>query len=362
MTHSIMALSLRRSSAARTVVGLDIEPGRIVAAQVSVNGSVKLERVAAIDLAAGIVRDGEIVDIPGVAAALRELWAQQAGRHGLGQEVRVGVANAKIVVRTIDIPPVTEPAEIDAAVRQLAADELPMPLESAVLDYVPIGIVDTPIGPRQRVVVTAARREMIESVLAAVTAAGLKPRGIDLSAFAMIRILGGGQLDSALYLSVGGVTNLAVVVDGVCTFARVSGVSIESMAIELAQRCELTLEHARMWINHVGLERDVAEIDGDEEIIAGTRVILAEGARRLASDVRQSLEYHQSLTVAAVEFERTILTGSGTSVAGFAEALSTQLAMPVETRSVARGSDLVSVDALAGATIAAGLAIEQVPS
>jgi len=362
MTHSIMALSLRRTSAARPVVGLDIEPGRIVAAQVSVNGSVRLERVAGIDLAPGIVRDGEIIDVAAVAAALKQLWAQQPGRHRLGQEVRVGVANSKIVVRTIDVPPVTERAEIDAAVRQLAADELPMPMESAVLDYVPIGLVDTPTGPRQRVVVTAARREMIESVLAAVTAAGLKPRGIDLSAFAMIRILGGGQLDSALYLSVGGVTNLAVVVDGVCTFARVSGVGIESMAIQLAERCDLTLEHARMWLNHVGLERDLADIDGDAEIIAATRAILAEGVRRLASDVRQSLEYHQSQTVAAVDFERTILTGSGASVAGFAEALSAQLAMPVEMRSVARGSDLVSIDALPGATIAAGLAIEQVPS
>ena len=30
--------------------------------------------------------------------------------------------------------------------RQVAADELPMPLESAVLDYEPIGIVETPQG------------------------------------------------------------------------------------------------------------------------------------------------------------------------------------------------------------------------
>jgi len=362
MTHSIMALSLRRTSVTRPVVGLDIEPGRIVAAQVSVNGSVKLERVAAVDLAAGIVRDGEIVDVPDVTAALKRLWGQQTGRHRLGQEVRVGVANAKVVVRMLDVPPVTERAQIDAAVRQLAADELPMPMESAVLDYVPIGIVETPTGPRQRVVVTAARREMIESVLAAVTAAGLKPRGIDPSAFAMIRILGRGQLDSALYLSVGGVTNLAVVVDGVCTFARVSGAGIESVAIELAERRDLTLEHARMWLHHVGLERDLANVDGDEEIVADCRAILGECVRRLASDVRQSLEFHQSQAVTAVDFERTILTGSGAAVPGFAEALSTRLGMPVETRSVAGGSDLISATDLAGATIAAGLAVEQVPA
>jgi type IV pilus assembly protein PilM len=362
MPGSTMALNLRKTSAPRPIVGLDIEPGRIVAAEVSVNGSIKLERAAGIDLAAGAVRDGEIIDVAEVTAALKRLWGQYSGRHKLGQEVRVGVANAKIVVRTIDVPPVTDPAEIDAAVRQLAADELPMPMESAVLDYVPVGIVETPTGLRQRVVVAAARREMIDSVLAAVTAAGLKPRGIDLSAFAMIRILGRGQRDSALYLSVGGVANLAVVVDGVCTFARVSGVGIESMALELAARRDLTLDHARMWLHHVGLERDLADIDGDVEIVADTRAILLDCTRRLANDVRQSLEFHQHQTVAAVDFERAILTGSATSLAGFAEALSTRLAMPVETRSVARGNELVSVEDLAGATIAAGLAVEQVPA
>jgi type IV pilus assembly protein PilM len=360
MTHSIMALSLRRTSAARPVIGLDIEPGRIVAAQVSVNGSVRLERVASVELAAGVVRDGEIIDIAEVTAALKRLWARQTGRHRLSHEVRVGVANAKIVVRTIDVPPVTERSEIDAAVRQLAADELPMPMESAMLDYVPVGIVETPTGPRLRVVVTAARREMIESVLAAVTAAGLKPRGIDLSAFAMIRILGRGQLDSALYLSVGGVTNLAVVVDGVCTFARVSGVGMESMAIDLAARRDLTLEHARLWLTHVGLERDLAEIDGDEEIVADSRSILVQGARRLASDVRQSFEFHLSQTVSPFDFERTILTGSAASVPGFADALAVELAMQVETRSVEAGNDLAADADLAGATIAAGLAVEQV--
>ena len=170
--------------------------------------------------------------------------------------MRVGVANAKIVVRSVDIPPLTDSAQIEAAVRQIAADELPMPLESAVLDYEPIGIVETSAGPRLRVVVIAARREMVESVLAAVTGAGLKPRGVDLSAFAMIRALGGGRADSALYLSVGGMANLAVVVDGVCLFTRVTGAGLEGMGIELAERRSLTLEHARMWLRHVGFEDD----------------------------------------------------------------------------------------------------------
>ena len=79
--------------------------------------------------------------------------------------------------------------ELAAAVRFQAQDQLPMPLEHAVLDYQPLDVVTDETGRRQRVLLVAARREMVERVLAALRGAGLKPEGIDLSAFAMVRAL-----------------------------------------------------------------------------------------------------------------------------------------------------------------------------
>lgn len=352
-----MGHSLRKPSRARTIVGLDIEPGRVTAAEVSVNGTIELTRAATIDLPVGAVRDGEVVDVVAVSTALKQLWSEH---DGLGRDVRIGVANAKIVVRQVDVPPVTDPAEIDAVVRQVAADELPMPMESAVLDFEPLGIVVTPNGPRQRVVLIAARREMVQAVLSAVVGAGLKPRGVDLSAFAMIRVLGDGRPDSALYLSIGGVANLAVVVGGVCTFTRVTGAGIEGMSIELAERRTLTLEHARRWLRHVGLERPIAEIDGDQEIIAAARTVLSDGTRRLATEVRASLEFHANHTLAGAELTSAVLTGAAVGVPGFADAFSRELGMPVQERSVAARADVATTIELAGMTIAAGLAVEEV--
>jgi type IV pilus assembly protein PilM len=284
------------------------------------------------------------------------MWAEH---KGLGRHVRIGVANAKIVVRTIDLPPITDPAQIDSAVRHIAADELPMPMESAVFDYRALGIVESPNGPRQRVVLVAARKEMVEAVLAAATGAGLKPAGVDLSAFAMIRILGGGRADSALYLSVGGLANLAVVDHGVCVFTRVTGAGLEGMAIDLAARRSLTLDHARMWLRHVGLDGSVDSIDGDPEIVADARRILTDGTRRLASEVRASLEFH-STQAGASDVERAVLTGSAVGVPGFAETLAMELGMPVDTRSVAAAEGVADEQQLAGMTIAAGLALEEV--
>jgi len=277
--------------------------------------------------------------------------------------VRIGVANAKIIVRTVDIPPVTDLAQIDAAVRQIAADELPMPMDSAVLDYEPLGIVDTANGPRQRVVLVAARKEMVEAVLAAAVGAGLKPRGVDLSAFAMIRVLGGGRPDSALYLSVGGLTNLAVVVDGICLFTRVTGAGLEGMSIELAERRSLTLEDARDCLRHVGFDPDFFDTDRDPAIIAEARKILVDGTRRLASEVRASLEFHRTQAVSdGADVERAVLTGAAVAVPGFAEALAAELGIPVQTRSVSSATDVAEDSALAGMTVAAGLAVAEVPA
>src|SRR5437764_12961310 len=107
----------------------------------------------------------------------------------------------------------------------------------AVVEPRVLGTVDTPEGPRTRVLVVAARRDMIDRLLDAIRRAGLKPEGVDLSAFAMIRALHQqGRSGSTLYVSVGGMTNLAVGVDTTCVFTRVVALGTESMAGELAER------------------------------------------------------------------------------------------------------------------------------
>ena len=88
-----------------------------------------------------------------------------------------------------------------------------MPMDEAVIDWQSLGTVQTASGqPRTRVVVVAVRREMVDRLVAASREAGLKLEGIDLSAFGMVRALAGGRkADGAvLYVSVGGLTNVAV--------------------------------------------------------------------------------------------------------------------------------------------------------
>jgi type IV pilus assembly protein PilM len=336
----------------KTIVGLDIEPGSIAAVQVATADGLTVERAAVTDLDPHVVRDGEVADGEALTEALRALWAQNSW---LDRKVRIGVANARIVVRVMDLPPLEDPKDLAAAVQFQAKDELPMPLEQAVIDFQPLGLVETPNGMRARVVLVAARRDMIERLLAAARAAGLRPEGVDLSAFAMVRALG-AQDAPALYVSVGGLTNLAVAEHGNCLFTRVSGGGLEAMAIDLAERQGLTLDHARAWLRHVGLEETVDAIDGDSAIIEDARSVLADGARRVATDVRASLDFHQMQHVGGAAVERVLLTGPAVAIPGFAELLERELALPVETRVMPGAAD----GPAERLSIAAGLAVEEI--
>ena len=343
-------------SAGKSIIGLDIEPGYVAAVETS-SGGVAIERAAHAQLAPGVVKEGEVVDADTLAEVLRNLFAQ----HHLGRRVRLGVANQRIVMRTLDLPPLKEAKEIASAARFQAQEHIPMPLEQAVLEHHSLGIVETPDGPRTRVVLVAARRDMIDGLLAAARSAGLRPEGIDLSAFAMIRALHRpGRDGSTLYVSVGGMTNLAVAVGTTCVFTRVVAHGTESMAGELAERRGLTLEHARGWLSHVGLLLPLDDIEGDSEIVAEARAVLAEGIRRISDEIRNSLDFYR-VQPGAADAQRAVLTGPAVSIPGFAEQLSDEIELPLEagTVSEARPGAIGDIDA-GSLVVAAGLTIEEV--
>ena len=342
----------------KNLVGVDIDPSGITAARVRVNGGITVEAAGFTPLEPGIVRDGEVMDVEALSEALRTLFRSN---KGLGKRVRVGLANQKIVVRPMELPYLDSAKELDAAVRFTAQDQLPMPIDQAVIDYQPLEVVTSPgNGRSQRLLVVAARRDMVQRVVTAVSGAGLRAEGIDLSAFAMIRALHRPDVadEHVLYMAVGGLTNLAVAHGTTCVFTRPSGGGVEAIAIELAETSELTLDHARGWLEHVGLQDAVEDLEGDPEIVTAARRILLDGARRIAADVRNSLDFYMGQGGDGM-VSRAILTGPAVTIPGFNVALSSELGLPVTTGVIDGAPDGVPAGRLA---VAAGLATEKAPS
>jgi type IV pilus assembly protein PilM len=359
-------LSIGRKKA-DDLVGLDIEAGSVAAAEVHVNGSSQLKAAAIQALPPGVFQDGEVADGDGLTEALKALFSE----HKLSKRVRLGIGNQRVIARTLRLPVIEDPKEMEAAVRFQAQEQIPMPLDQAVLEHQVVGGVpaapDAP--PQVDVIVIAARREMIASFLEPMRRAGLEPAGVDLSAFGMIRSLAdqvgepaepveGEQPaeEAVLYCNVGSVMNLAVARRRACLFTRVSGIGLEGIVGRLVSEVGLTPEHASQWLVHVGLVQPAEEIEGDPEIVATARRALEDGIAALVDELRLSIDYYGAQE-AAVPVSRVVMCGSGSAVPGLADRIEGQIGLPI---AIARPSVLAGYDEISAArlTLPLGLALE----
>ena len=344
-------------------VGLEIESGSIAAAEVEVNGTARVTATATATLPAEAFGDGEVTDPAIVAETLSNLFSE----HKLCKRVRLGIANQRVVVRTLRLPAIEDPQELAAAVRFSAQEQIAMPLEQAVIDHRVVGGVGAADGsaPQIDVIVVAARRDMISASLKPLRDAGLEPIGVDLSAFGMIRALGGtasgtepqSTPGAALYCNIGDVTNLAVAKGQACLFTRVSPVGLGDIAASLVSTTGLSQEHARMWLGHVGLATPVAEVEGDADVVAKARSALEIGATALLDELRLSLDFYAAQE-GAVMVERIVLCGPGSVIPGLAAQMEPALNLPIDTGQPEALSGLDPASA-ARLTLPFGLALER---
>jgi type IV pilus assembly protein PilM len=346
-----------------TIVGLDIEAGSIAATEVRSNGTAELAASAIAPLAPGTFHEGEVLEPDALADALKALFAE----HKLSKQVRLGVGNQRVVVRTLRLPALEDPKELEAAVRFQAQEQIPMPLDQAVLEHQVVGGVPAQEGstPQVDVLVVAARRDMVASFIEPIRRAGLHPVEVDLSAFGMIRALGAVETatepaerpqQAVLYCNLGDVTNLAVARGMSCLFTRVSNVGLENISAALVASRGLAPEHAFQWLTHVGLERSPEEIDGDPDTVLAARSALEDGVTALVDELRLSLDYYGAQE-GAVAVERIVFCGPGSAIAGLPQRMEAGLDVQI---GVARPTALSTLDEVSAArlTVPYGLALE----
>jgi type IV pilus assembly protein PilM len=346
---SMPSLSLGRPSLSfgkkktTNLAGLNIEAGSVAVVEVSPNGMTPELAASAIHpLQPGVFHEGEVIDPDGLVAALKELYSQ----HKLPKRVRLGLGNQRVIVRTLRLPAIEDAKEMEAAIRFQAQEQIPMPLDQAVLQHQVVGGVPAQegSGPQVDVVVIAARRDMITSFVEPLRRAGLEPEGIDLSAFGMIRALAStsqpapqagadgipAPQDAVLYCNVGDVMNLAVARGRSCLFTRVSGVGIEAITGRVATERGLIPEHAEQWLLYVGLDLPVETIEGDPEIVAVARRALQDGVANLVDELRLSLDYYRALE-SAVPVSSIVLCGTGSAIGGLGRAMEAQVGLPISS-------------------------------
>ena len=305
---------------ASNAVGIDIGTRTITVAEVKQNkGGPIITNFGGIELPLDAVRDGEILDVGAVAASLKELFS--SAKVG-SKKVWLGVANQRVVVRQVELPWMEE-KELRASLRYQVQEYIPIPVEEAELDIHPVEELVTAEGERMlRLLLVAGHRDMITAHVDAVTHAGLKPIGVDLNPFAVLRAMGDtspmGQGNQVLVDIGAGVTNIVVHEEGVPTFVRILVMGGDQLTDALMAGLATSREEAEATKRQavVGTETDVAAR------------IVTEQADQFVDEVRSSLDYYQAQPGSSA-LSGVVLTGGGSTLPGLSDRLSGVLRLPV---------------------------------
>lgn len=313
--------------AGSTTIGLDLASTCVRAAEVrAVAGVPRLERIGQMALPAGAVRDGEVIDPQAVADVLRELWRSVKFSH---KKVVLGVANSRVVVRSVEVPWIA-PSDLRASLRHVVGDQIPMPVEEAVLDLVPLE-ERTVDGRRMiRGLLVAAAEEMLMRHVEAVRLAGLRPSVIDLTSFALLRSLGnadplGVEQTTEAIVDIGArVTSIVVHVSGRPQFVRMLPMGGQDVSRALMEQFSITAAQAE----DLKREHSMAEPAGFGTSSPRPDQVIGEALLPLVDEVRGSLEYYLA-TARSNMIDQLTLSGGVARTAGLAERLQEITGVPV---------------------------------
>ncbi|MDQ4108409.1 MAG: type IV pilus assembly protein PilM [Actinomycetota bacterium] len=307
-------------------IGLDVGSTAVRAAELTEGSPPTVVRAAQVPLPAGAVENGEVREVPAVSEALRELWTRGGFKS---RKVWMGVGNQRVVVREIALPAMPE-KELRQSLGFQVQEFIPMPVDEAVLDY--HLIEEREIDGRQmiRLLLVAAQKAMVDTLVAAATGAKLEPMGLDLVPFALVRAVGasgaGMELESTggeAVVDIGAhVTNIVVHATGATRFVRILPSGGRDITVAIARGLSVEDVVAER------LKRGEA-VEGVDATPERALEIAMQRATQFVDEIRSSLEFYTAQTQGA-RIDRVLVSGGGSKLAGFIQILRQRMPVTVE--------------------------------
>ena len=344
----------------KTRIGLDVGSTAVRAAELAEGSPPTVVRAAQVPLPAGAVENGEVREVEAVSEGLRELWTRGGFKS---RKVWMGVGNQRVVVREIALPMMPE-KELRQSLGFQVQEFIPMPVDEAVLDYHLIEELEVDGRQMLRLLLVAAQKAMVDTLVTSATNAKLEPMGLDLVPFAMVRAVGatgaGMELDRTggeALVDVGAhVTNIVVHAAGETRFVRILPSGGRDITVAIARGLTVEDEVAERLKRGEMVEDSTATPEQALEVAM-------QRATQFVDEIRSSLEFYTAQTQGA-RIERVLVSGGGSKLAGFIDIVRQRIPVTVEPGRVFSkvGSQLsLSEDAQAEAepvlATAVGLAI-----
>lgn len=273
-----------------TSVGLEIDNHEIRVVELSGSSkSSKLQSFGKISLPEEVIKDGMILKPDIIAEKLTFLWKTHRISN---REVILGVSNQAVIIRTAQFPKVPLD-KLENLVRFQAQEFLPMPLHTAILDFLVIREIQNLDGDFYEVMLVAGQKSMLDGFITALNFAKLIPKDIGVSSLAQVRMIPDRYINKTIAMVniTKSQTNLLFVQTGMPRFSRYIPIVFGNKATDVKQT---TL---------------------------------------LISEIRSSVEYYHAQN-SSIEVDYVMVTGWGSMLPGFIEQLENSLQIPVEIDSI----------------------------
>ena len=290
-------------------VGLDIDTAEIRAVELSGKAeSPRLVRFGRTPLPGGAVREGMIVDPGMVEDALHNLWSDIGFSS---REVILGVSNQGVLVRFATFPKVAD-KKMDKLIKFQAQEYIPYPIDSVVLDYMIVGEAKGDEGDLLEVLLVAGKRDMLNSFIEVISAAGLQVKDIDVSSLALQQVVPlFDRQDTVAVINIANqMSSILMTENGRPRFARITPTGLEAAAktfnCSLEQVVTITAAGQPAW---------------QQQAISSWSAALAE-------EISSSLSYYQNQQMGGA-IKKIFIAGRGARIDGLAERLQENLGLTV---------------------------------
>ncbi len=350
---------------ASRMIGVDIGNTHIRAAEVELSGRSgnllgTLAAFASIPVPPGAVGDGEVLEVQTIATLLKQLWS----RGGFSQKhVVVGLGSPRTVVREMEVPALPM-SQVRTSLQFQVAEILPMPTDEALLDFYPTAHRVDDGRELLRGILVGAAKASVSTTIMAVETAGLRPIGVDLSAFALVRAQTAGEWgqQTVAFVDVGArVTTVVIAERGQPRMVRLLPTGGQDATDAVVSAMQVPVGDAEQLKRAIGLSAEVAP---GQEL---ARDAVSQATRQLVEGVRNTFVYFTGNNPGQ-SIQHVVLTGGGAFLPGLGQYLASTSRLPV---SFGAGPVGVKVSKKAAAntagqemliTTAVGLALAEVHS
>jgi type IV pilus assembly protein PilM len=351
----------------KKLVGLKLGGSQLAAARVNNNGTPELVQLARTDLEPGIIVGGELRDPDALAEVLKDFFR----RHKLPRQgVRLGIANNRIGVRIFDINGIEDAKQLENAIRFRAQEALPIPIEEAVLDFHVLDErTDAEGAVTRRILLVVAYRDLVDRYVSACKKAGIRLSGIDLEAFALLRVLAEPTPDDAaasnaalVVVAIGHDRSTFAVSDGrVCEFTRVLDWGGASLNVAVARALDIAPSEAEPFKRVLSLSHEDTPEGMTDEQAALARDALRKQLQAFARELVSSLQFYQNQPD-SLGIGEIVITGGTAHLHGLAEELHKLIGVRVRVgdplNRVKLGKRVGEAEQVGSLAVAIGLGIE----